>query len=151
MAQGGRGERSYDAAMRALVRWSVVAIGAGVGAGGLAGPASADTYTAFLSPTKKIECTISNTGATCANDKTYRTTPPASSDCGSGSSAVTVTRRGAELVCIGNDLGARRTLGYGKIIRKGRYSCTSSKAAMTCRNRVTKHGFRLNRDGWRLF
>ncbi|MSW49789.1 MAG: hypothetical protein F2817_02715 [Actinobacteria bacterium] len=138
--------------MRAFLRWSAAAaVGVGAGVGGLVPPASATEYTAFLSPSKKIECTISRTEASCANDKTYRTTPPASSDCGSGSSAVNVWKGGAGLVCIGNDFGARRTLGYGKTIRRGRYSCTSSTAAMTCRNRVTKHGFRLSRDGWRFF
>jgi hypothetical protein len=106
---------------------------------------------AFTSPSGKIECALSRIGATCANDKTYRTPPPPESDCGSGSSAVNVDRHGAGLVCIGNDLGAELPLPYGRTLRRGRFSCTSRRSGMSCDDRQTGRGFHLNRRSWRFF
>jgi hypothetical protein len=106
----------------------------------------------FKSPSGKITCSLTRTGASCYNARTLRTAPPAGAfDCGSGASATVVDRRGARLECIGNPYFGRLRLAYGDTLRRGRYSCTSRTIGMVCRNRVAGRGFRLNRAGWRFF
>ncbi len=106
----------------------------------------------FKSPTGKIKCSLGVTGAACYNVMTLATAPPAgSTDCGSGASAASIDRRGARLDCIGNPYFTNRKLAYGASLRRGNYVCTSRESGMTCRNRVSKRGFTLKRDGWRFF
>jgi len=112
----------------------------------------------FESPSGAITCTIGVGGASCYTDKLLDTPPPRSdrTDCGSGASAVLIRSRGVRgrrvEVCNPYDIGPDPviTLGYGNSIRVGRVSCRSSRSGMRCRN-TRRHGFKVHRDGWRLF
>jgi hypothetical protein len=66
---------------------------------------------------------------------------------------VGVGRRGrGYVVCAGDTaLHAGTPLAYGRSVSRGRYTCKSTKAGITCRNRRTSHGFFLSRQRYRLF
>jgi hypothetical protein len=118
----------------------------------LAAPAGAVALTAFSSPSRNIGCYLARDGVRCDIAKRTWSPPrkPASChlDYGQG---IALTAR-ARFVCAGDTaLGAKRTLAYGHTIRAGHYSCTSSATGMTCRNRVTGHGFTLARQRYRIF
>jgi hypothetical protein len=54
-------------------------------------------------------------------------------------------------VCHGDTvLGQGRALGYGEIWRAGPFTCTSTRAGLTCRN-AGQHGFFLSRARYRVF
>jgi hypothetical protein len=51
-----------------------------------------------------------------------------------------------------DDLSGRRfVLGYGQSRSLTRFTCTSRASGMTCRNRVTRHGFTISRQRRRVF
>ncbi len=132
--------------MRTLV--SVLALSAA-----MAVPAAASAGTGFTSPSKNIGCYLDRTDGVRCDIRSRTWKPPAKPkscdvDYGQG---IGLGRR-ASFVCAGDTvLNAGRALAYGRTIRAGRFSCTSSSAGMTCRNRVTKHGFFLSRQRYRIF
>lgn len=116
--------------------------------------AQAASFVAFQSPSRNIGCVLDATNVRCDISKHSWRAPakPASCDLdyGGGVAISRAGRRGS-FVCAGDTtLGAGRVLGYGRSLRRGRITCTSRQAGMTCRN-GRGHGFRLSRDAYRLF
>jgi Family of unknown function (DUF6636) len=51
--------------------------------------------------------------------------------------------------CVSDAVGRiQTTLGYGRTYKKGGFTCTSTRAGLTCRNAAT-HGFFLSKSAWR--
>jgi hypothetical protein len=51
--------------------------------------------------------------------------------------------------CVSDAIGRiQQTVGYGKTYKKGPFTCTSTRAGLTCRN-AAKHGFFLSKKAWR--
>jgi len=118
----------------------------------LGAPSGAAALTGFSSPSGNIGCYLDRNGVRCDIAKRTWSPPrkPASCHLDYGQGIALASR--ARFVCAGDTaLGAKHTLAYGRTIRAGRYSCTSSSAGMTCRNRVTGHGFTLARQRYRIF
>ena len=119
-----------------------------------AAPASA--YTAFWSPGHDVGCVIDDGYARCDTRRQAWSPPPRPSWCrlefGQG---LVVTRAGiAGLTCADDTalLAAfRRVLPYGKLVRRGRVGCRSTRRGMLCTNYATRTGFRVSRAGYRLY
>lgn len=122
-----------------------------------AGAARAD-YVAFVSPSGNIGCAIYTDGtyaeARCdMRDLTpsYRKAPAGCEFDWGNSFAVGVDGKGY-LACVSDsvfDPGAF-TLGYGKSISVGPFTCTSEKSGMTCVN-TQGHGFKIAKARQQLF
>ena len=51
--------------------------------------------------------------------------------------------------CVSDAVGRiQMTLGYGRTYKKGPFTCTSTRAGLTCRN-TARHGFFLSKSAWR--
>lgn len=123
-----------------------------------AAPARADEYVAFLSPTGNIGCAI-YTGGDYAEARcdlreltpSYRKPPPGC-DFDWGNSFAVGATGGGYLACVSDsvfDPGAL-TLGYGKSLTVGPFTCTSEKTGMTCLN-PQGHGFKVAKAKQQLF
>jgi len=129
------------------------AVSAAVGVLALVGAAQASAVS-FSSPSRNIGCVLDRTGVRCDIAQRSWRPPPKPSSCpldwGNG---LSVGRRGkARFTCAGDTvLGSRRTLRYGRAIRRGRFRCVSRRKAMRCVNRRTGHGFALSRQAARRF
>jgi hypothetical protein len=124
-------------------------------AGALLGAGMAQAATFFKSPSGNIGCVIGERyGARCdIRERRWRPPPKPSScpvDWGNG---VQVGRRGrGSFTCAGDTVfGGKRTLGYGRSIRRGRFECFSRRTAMRCVNHRSRHGFSLSRKRARVF
>lgn len=124
----------------------------------LAGPALADDYFAFQSPTGNIHCMIATWagGAEARCDlrelrQTYRQRP-AGCDLDWGSSFRVGARGAAGLTCHGDTVIDRRNpvLPYGQAVSLGGISCVSAQTGMTCTN-AEGHGFSVARAQQKLF
>jgi len=127
-------------------------------AAGLAAPAAAgDDYIAFRSPTGNIHCAIMTgdwASARCDMDQltpSYRSRP---SDCQQDwGDAFEVGARGSGfLPCHGDTVSdpSAFTLGYGRSVSLGPFTCTSRKTGMTCTN-AQGHGFQISKARQKVF
>jgi eukaryotic-like serine/threonine-protein kinase len=112
-----------------------------------AGPAVAEArITAFKSPSGNITCVISTGGG----QSTF-----AQCEVRSRGVGYSVRRHGRVStydVAAHDDLAHRRfVLGYGRSIRRGAFRCRSRESGMTCRSLASGHGFKVSREGARLF
>jgi hypothetical protein len=102
----------------------------------------------FESPSHNIGCYLAKSGARCDIRQHAWDPPPKPKTCeldwGNG---LEVTSRGfAHWVCAGDTVfGGKRTLGYRKTLRRGRFECTSFRDGMRCVNLRNDHGFKLGR------
>ena len=114
----------------------------------------APTASAFRSPTGNIGCAMTSQSVRCdIRERSWR--PPAKPrscdvDFGQG---VSVDRTGrGRFVCAGDTtLGVGRTVGYGALVRRGRFACRVRVSGVRCLNTRNRHGFALSRQGYRLF
>lgn len=122
-----------------------------------AGPAAADDFIFFRSPTGNIACMIVSgdwNGARCDLMQLTMSYPRRPPDCDlewGRSFEVSATGFGTP-ACVGDtvaDPGAL-VLGYGKSISLGAVTCTSEQTGMTCLNRQG-HGFTVARARQRVF
>lgn len=108
----------------------------------------------FQSPSRNIGCYIDGDSVRCDIRARTWSPPRKPASCPSVVSwgqGLQVGRGRATFVCAGDTvLGAGSILGYGKTRSAGRFSCTSRESGMSCRNRVTGHGFFLSRTTFRL-
>lgn len=124
----------------------------------VAGPALADDYVAFQSPTGNIHCAIytwdNGAEARCdlrALTPSY-TRRPAGCDLDWGSYfAVGATGRGV-LACVGDTVIDPRNavLPYGEAVSMGGISCVSAKTGITCTN-AAGNGFKVAKGSQKLF
>jgi hypothetical protein len=124
----------------------------------LAGPAAAQDYLGFQSPTGNIHCAIYTwAGGAEARCDLRELTPsytrrPAGCELDWGNAfAVAAVGEGA-LVCAGDTVIDPRNpvLPYGQAVSLGGISCVSAETGMTCTN-AAGHGFSVARARQRLF
>lgn len=124
----------------------------------LAGPAFADDYVSFQSPTGNIHCAIFQDGegaaARCDLLELVPSFTRAPADCEfDWGSAFGVEDRGkGYLACVSDAVGDRGNpvLPYGEAVSLGGISCVSAKTGMTCTN-AEGHGFSVAKAKQRLF
>ena len=123
-----------------------------------AGPALADDYIAFQSPTGNIHCGLyeGDGGASVRCDlmqltPTYRTAP-AGCEFDWGSSFGLDARGTGYLACVSDAVAdpGNPVLGYGQAVSLGGISCVSAKTGMTCTN-ADGHGFSIAKAQQRLY
>jgi len=124
----------------------------------LAGPALADDYLGFQSPTGNIHCAMyifdGSAEARCDLREyvpTY-TRPPAGCDLDWGMAfAVGAAGKGV-LACVGDTVQdpGNAVLPYGEAVSLGGISCVSAKTGMTCTN-ADGHGFSVAKSRQKLF
>jgi hypothetical protein len=116
-----------------------------IGALVIATPAADARLLAFKSPSGNITCVMST------SDGTFAQCELRSMRFGGGFSLPPrgkVTRYDVGY----DDLAGRRfVLDYGESRRLGRYRCTSRNRGMTCRNRISSHGFFVSRERQRTW
>jgi hypothetical protein len=119
--------------------------------------ASAASLVGFRSPSGNIGCFVGDDySARCdIRDRTW-SPPPRPARCGSITDygqGLEVGRTGrGHAVCAGDTaMGDQRRLAYGHSTTAGRYTCSSARSGITCRNRRTGHGFFISRTYYRLF
>lgn len=124
----------------------------------LAGPALADDYLGFRSPTGNIHCaiyTFDGTAEARCDLRDYTpsfTRPPAGCDLDWGMAfAVAATGKGV-LACVGDTVQdpGNPVLPYGEAVSLGGISCVSAKSGMTCTN-GDGHGFSVAKAKQKLF
>ena len=125
---------------------------------GLSGPALADEYIGFRSPTGNIHCALYDFdgGAEARCDlrelaPSYRKAP-AGCDLDWGSAFAVPADGKGYLVCAGDTVMDPRNpvLGYGQAVSLGGISCVSAKTGMTCTN-AAGHGFSVAKAKQKLF
>ena len=107
----------------------------------------------FLSPSKNIGCSLSETGARCDIRERDWTPPPAPASCDVdfGQGVQVVGTSPGMLVCAGDTaIVGEAVLQYGTFVTRSHFECRSEKAAMRCRNLQTNHGFSLSRERYTL-
>lgn len=124
----------------------------------LAGPAHADSYVAFRSPTGNIHCGLyqweGGTSVRCDVMElvpSYTQAPPGC-DYDWGRSFAVDARGKGYLACVSDAVAdpANPVLPYGEAVSLGGISCVSAKTGMTCTN-AEGHGFSVARAKQRLF
>jgi hypothetical protein len=139
--------------VRALAR--TIGLTAAIGASALVAAGSAEALVSFKSPSGNIGCVLGKRdGVRCdIREKSWKPPPkPSWCDVDWGGGVQVGRRHRASFVCAGDTvLGADRTLGYGKSIRRGRFECFSRTTGMRCVNHRNHHGFKLSRERYRLF
>ena len=121
-----------------------------------AGPAAADNYTAFQSPTGNIHCAIHEKAGTEVNCDMREYSPSYTLPVGCDGlttifSAWDFSLKGG-LSCTDANLirSDNAVLPYGEAISLGGISCVSAKTGMTCTN-AAGHGFSVARARQKLF
>ena len=110
-----------------------------------AGPAAATTRH-FQTPSRNIACLYSSSGGPGAY---LRCDVLSLNDVG-----FELRRRGrGRRIRITDSVVNRkaRVLGYGRLIRVGPFGCRSRTTGITCKSRVSGHGFKLSRERQRVF
>jgi len=109
----------------------------------LAAPAAAQADKAFRTPSKNIYCRY----VTSAKPKFVRCDVLSLNDVGF------ILGRKARRARVTDSVvsGGAKTLGYGKRLRLGPFTCRSTRKALTCKRRRNGHGFRLSREKQRVF
>jgi hypothetical protein len=127
-----------------------------------AGPAGAQAFVHFRSPSGNINCLVFSTGAECVVKKqSWPRLPSRPASCDLDWVPANVSLSGTRLfvgACRG-DVGPLcyrgsgcRTLAYGRGITAGRVRCVSATDGVTCRRTDGRRvGFRIAREGYRLF
>ena len=124
----------------------------------LGGPAAADDYLGFRSPTGNIHCAMYswNGGAEARCDvieltPTYRKAP-AGCDLDWGHSFAGDNTGKGVLACVGDTVQDPRNpvLPYGQALSLGGISCVSAKTGITCTN-AAGHGFSVAKAKQKLF
>ena len=103
----------------------------------------------FLSPSKNIGCSLSETGARCdIQDRSWQPPPkPATCDVDFGQGVTVVGTSPATLTCAGDTvLVGDEVLDYGHVATRGDFECRSATSGMACRNLKTNHGFSLAKE-----
>ena len=125
---------------------------------GLSGPALAQDYIGFQSPTGNIHCALyvweGGTEARCdlrALTPSYRKAP-AGCDLDWGSAFAVPARGKSYLVCAGDTVQdpGNPVLPYGQAVSLGGISCVSAKTGVTCTN-AEGHGFSVAKAKQKLF
>jgi len=107
----------------------------------------------FVSPSKNIGCSLSDSGARCdIGDRTWAPPPkPAECDVDFGQGVTVVGTSPATLTCAGDTvLVGDDVLDYGRVATRGDFECRSTKASMACRNVKTNHGFSIAKEKYTL-
>ena len=125
---------------------------------GLSGPALADDWIGFRSPTGNIHCALYDFGGMAeARCDLRELTPsyrkaPAGCDLDWGSAFAVPARGEGYLVCAGDTVMDPRNpvLDYGHAVSLGGISCVSAKTGMTCTN-AAGHGFSVAKAKQKLF
>lgn len=107
----------------------------------------------FVSPSKNIGCSLSETGARCdIGDRTWAPPPkPASCELDFGQGVTVVGTSPATLTCAGDTvLVGDKVLDYGHLASRGDFECRSATSGMSCRNVKTNHGFSLAKEKYTL-
>lgn len=117
-------------------------------------PAGSVPAAGFVSPSGNIGCYLDEAGARCDIIRKNWEPPPAPDDCsldwGAGVSVYKAEE--ASFTCAGDTvLGAENKLEYGKSLRAGDFTCSSSSTAMRCENTESGHGFTLAVEQYNLF
>ena len=124
----------------------------------VAGPALADQYIGFQSPTGNIQCGIySGSGGTSVlgsrpvATQTYRKAPAGCEFDWGNSFEVQATGKGY-LACVSDSMAdpSNQVLRYGQAVSLGGISCVSAKTGMTCTN-AAGHGFSVAKAKQKLF
>lgn len=124
----------------------------------LAGPAGADDYIAFQSPTGNIHCGLyrweGGTSVRCDLMELVPsyTQPPPGCDYDWGQSFGVDARGRGYLACVSDAVADRGNpvLPYGEAVSLGGISCVSARTGMTCTN-AEGHGFSIARAKQRLY
>ncbi len=122
-----------------------------------ASPAAAQDYIAFRSPSGNIACAMWTGDWSGARCDLMELTPsyrkrPADCDLEWGRSFAVDAQGKGYLACVGDsvfDPGAF-TLGYGKSVSLGAFTCTSQKSGVTCTN-GQGHGFSVAKAKQKVF
>jgi len=122
------------------------------------GPAFADEYFGFQSPTGNIHCSIHDyqgvTTARCdlAELVPSHTKPPQNCELDWGATFAVDERGLGYLGCVGDTVRDRSNpvLGYGQAVSLGGISCVSARTGMTCTN-AGGHGFSVAKARQRLY
>ncbi|GAB1362893.1 hypothetical protein MASR1M32_21290 [Rhodobacter sp.] len=125
---------------------------------GFGGPALAQDYIGFQSPTGNIHCALyvweGGTEARCDLRELTPSYRKAPGDCDlDWGSAFAVPARGRSyLVCAGDTVQdpGNPVLGYGQAVSLGGISCVSAKTGITCTN-AAGHGFSVAKAKQKLF
>ena len=107
----------------------------------------------FLSPSKNIGCSLSDSGARCDISDHSWAPPPKPAGCAVdfGQGVTVVGTSPATLTCAGDTvLVGDQVLDYGRVATRGDFECRSSKSGMSCRNVKTNHGFSLAKEKYTL-
>lgn len=128
-----------------------------VGLSGLAGPALAQDYLAFHSPSGNIVCAIWTGDWSGARCDALELTPsyrkrPADCDLEWGKSFAVDAQGKGYLACVGDTVydPSGFTLDYGRSVSLGAFTCTSQKSGMTCTNGLG-HGFSVAKAKQKVF
>jgi hypothetical protein len=124
----------------------------------VSGPALADDYIGFQSPTGNIQCAIwrGDQGASVRCDLMALTPSftkqPADCEFDWGSSFAVDDRGKGYVACVSDAVGdpANAVLGYGQAVSLGGISCVSAKTGMTCTN-AAGHGFAVSKSKQRVY
>lgn len=140
--------------MRSLITAGAAALAAALLLALGAAPASA-RLVMFSSPSHNIGCAMTTRYARCDIQNRNWAPPRQPRTCRLdwGGGLEIGTRGRAGFVCAGDTtLDPRgRVLEYGQQQIMGRYTCSSRRNGVTCRNRGTRHGFRIARAGYDVF
>ena len=142
-----------------MLRQLALALGCAGAALALPAPAAhAADLTYFQTPSKNIQCAAYNADGwqlRCDLIATTNTPPERPRSCRldyGQAFGVTATGKGRYL-CVGDFIGDpthARTVGYGRSITVGPFTCSSRESGLTCSNRRA-HGFALSKGKQRVF
>lgn len=124
----------------------------------LAGPACADDYIGFQSPTGNIQCGLyhGDQGASVRCDLMQLTPSytkqPKDCEFDWGSSFAVDDRGKGYVACVSDAVGdpSNGVLGYGEAVSLGGISCVSAKTGMTCTN-GEGHGFTISKAKQKVY
>lgn len=122
-----------------------------------AGPAQAQDYLSFHSPSGNIHCAIITGDWAEARCDIFELTPsyrkrPADCDMEWGNSFAVGAQGGGYLPCVGDTVAdpGGFVLDYGREVSLGAFTCTSLSTGMTCTNGMG-HGFSVSKRGQEVF
>jgi hypothetical protein len=110
--------------------------------------------TRFVSPSGNIACAISEQLARCdLADKSWDPGAPPAGCTQTYGAGVVVDAAGPRVTCAADSLvgGGGGTLGYGREITVGDFTCGSSEAGMRCAQTSTGLGFSVSRRAYTFF
>lgn len=109
-------------------------------------------YAAFQSPSGNIGCDIRDGIAACVVGENSWNAPPPDEYCdATWGISVEVAGSLGTLTCRGDATAQGPALPYGYEIEFGPVLCRSEESGVTCDNRTTGHGFKVNRASFDLY